>query len=301
MPNWNLNMLRNAYLILTLTMLFWATNIIAGKYAVGHVSPILLASLRWLVAAAILVPFAALNLRQDWPAIRRNLPFIAAMGGLGIGGFNILLYVAVHFTSGINVSILQATMPMMVFVINFLIFGVRVGWMQIAGFLATLLGIALIAGDGSFERLRDFQLNVGDVALLVALLCYSSFTVGLRKMPKLHLNSSMLVFFLNAFAFSAIATLFEAANDTLLWPDLTGWAVVLFTAIFPSVLAQTFFVRGTQIVGANRAGLFVNLLPVFGTLLSILMLGEQFHAYHAIALVVVLGGIALAERMRPRA
>lgn len=292
---------RNAYVLLTLTMLFWAANVIAGKLAVGHVSPILLATLRWLVAAAMLLPLSARHLRQDWPVIRGNLPYLIAMGGLGMGGFNILMYVALNFTTGVNVSILQATMPMAVFVINFLLFGVRVGWAQVAGFLATLAGIALIAGEGSFERLREFDFNFGDAVLLAALLFYSTFTVALRRMPKLHLNSTMFVLFVGAFAASALAGGVEVVTATLQWPDLYGWLVVLFTAIFPSVLSQTYFVQGTQIVGANRAGLFINLIPVFGTLMSILVLGEQFHAYHAVALVVVLGGIAVAERMGAKA
>lgn len=293
-------MLRNAYLLLILTMLFWASNIIAGKYAVGHVSPIMLATLRWLTATLIILPLAARHLRQDWPAIRANLPYLVAMGSLGMGGFNILKYLSLNFTSGINVAILQGTMPMLVFVINFLAFGVRVGWGQFAGFLASVLGILLIAGQGSFSRLLEFELNIGDALLLAALALYASFTVGLRRMPRLHLYSSMLVFFAAAFGASAVASLAEVATGTLNWPDLTGWAMVLCTAILPSVLGQTFFVRGTQMVGANRAGLFLNLIPVFGTLMSIVLLGEQFHLYHAIALAVVLGGIALAENIRPR-
>src|SRR5690606_24620382 len=170
-------------------------------------------------------------LRQDWPVIRRNLPFLAAMGGIGMGGFNVLMYLALNFTTGVNVSILQATMPMVVFVINFLIFGVRVGWAQIAGFLATLVGVALIAGQGSFERLQEFEINLGDAVLLSALLFYATFTVLLRRMPKLHLNSTMFVFFSTAFLASALVGGIEIATDTLQWPDTTGWLAVIFTAI----------------------------------------------------------------------
>lgn len=293
---------RTAYLLLILATLSWGGNVVAGKIAVGHVSPMLLTTLRWSIAFAILLVIGARHIRGDLAIVRTNLTYLLAMGAFGLGTFNVLMYLSLNFTTAINVSILQAAVPMIVFAANFVIFGIRLGWAQFLGFLVTVAGVLLIAGQGSFARLLALDVNAGDALMLLAVVFYGGFTVALRNMPRLHWQSMMIVMCFAAMVASAIFAVMEWATGHGRWPDGTGWMAALFAAIFPSVLAQTFFVRGTQLIGANRSGLFVNLVPVFGTLLSIVLLGEQFFAYHAFALVLVLGGIGLAERshQRPR-
>lgn len=100
---------------------------------------------------------------------------------------------------------------------------------------------------------------------------------------------------------SAIPLLFwEIGTGTAIVPDTTGWVIVLYAAIFPSLMSQVLYVRGVEMIGANRAGLFINAIPVFGTLLSVMLIGETFHLFHLVALLLVLGGIAIAEKGRPR-
>jgi drug/metabolite transporter (DMT)-like permease len=131
--------------------------------------------------------------------------------------------------------------------------------------------------------------------MLIAVVVYAFYTVALRFKPAIHWQSLMIALTGGAF----VATLpFVAAE---FWygagalPDAQGWAVIVFTAIFPSILAQIFYIRGVELIGANRAGLFINLVPIFGTLLSVVLLREEFHLYHAIAIALTLGGIWLAE------
>lgn len=286
---------RTAYVLLLLTMLFWAANAVAGKFAVGHISPILLVTLRWLVAAVLAAWLARKKLRGDWPAIRSNLPFLFLLGAAGFTGFNAALYSALNYTTAINVSIEQAGLPIVIFLANFLLFRMKVTWLQILGVVLTIIGIALTASHGDFTRLAGLDLNFGDALMLLAVLSYGSYSVALRFKPVIHWTTMIFVLSAAAVAASIPFTLWEYAAGYTILPDMTGWAIALFTAVFPSILGQVFYIWSNEMIGSNRAGLFINLVPIFGTLLSIALLGEAFEAFHAVAIVLVLGGIWLAE------
>jgi drug/metabolite transporter (DMT)-like permease len=286
---------RNAYFLLLLTMLFWGGNAVAGKLAVGHLSPMLLTTIRWGMATALLVPIATGRLRAEWPLVRPHLAYLAALGAVGFSLFNALMYSALTFTSAINVSIEQAGMPMVIFLINFVLFSMKVSWAQILGLVFSVVGIALTASHGELARLAALDVNLGDGLMMVAVVIYGGYTVAVRYKPAISWQSMMLVLSASAFVTSLPFTAWEIATDRVVWPDAFGWGIGAFTAIFPSVLAQAFYIRGVELIGSNRAGLFINLVPIFGTLLAILFLGEDFHLYHALAIVLVLGGIWLAE------
>lgn len=286
---------RRAYVLLLATMLFWGGNAIAGKVAVGHVSPMLLTAARWGIAFAILAAFGWRQLAADWAVIRTRLGFLALLGTAGFTAFNIALYTAVLYTTAINVSIEQAGMPMLIFLANFLLFRQRATAAQLAGLVVSVIGIALTASHGDLTRLVELDMNFGDVLMLLAGVVYAAYTVALRFKPKIHWQSLMTVMTGAAFFSSLPFVAGEFVYGAGILPDARGWLVIAYTVIFPSILAQVFYIRGVELIGANRAGLFINLVPIFGTLLSIAILGETFHAYHAAALVMVLGGIWLAE------
>lgn len=286
---------RAAYLFLIFTALFWGGNAVAGKLAVGHVSPMLLTTLRWCLALIVLLAIGWRQFALDWPEVRRNLPLLIGLGTVGFSLFNILFYCALLFTSAINASIEQAGMPMIIFLANFLLFRLAVTWAQILGFVLSIAGIALTAGNGDLRRLLALDVNFGDALMLLAVLLYSFYSVALRFKPQIHWKSLMIALSAAAFVTSVPFAIGEFVYGAGIVPDAQGWAVVAYTVLFPSIVSQVFYIRGVELIGANRAGLFINLVPIFGTLLSILILGEAFHAYHAIALALVLGGIWLAE------
>ena len=286
---------RQAYLLLVLTTLFWGGNPIAGKLAVGHISPMLLTAARWGIAAAILAWLGRRRLAADWPTIRARLPLLVCLGFFGFTVFNVALYSALKYTSAINVSIEQAGIPMLIFIGNFLLFRLHASLAQITGFLVSLVGVALTASHGDPARLLALDLNFGDALMLGAVIAYAGYTMALRFKPNVHWLSLMIALTAGAFITSLPFTAVEVAAGSAILPDARGWGVIFYTTIFPSIVAQIFYVRGVELIGANRAGLFVNLVPVFGTLLSVVVLGEAFYAYHAVALVLVLGGIWLAE------
>lgn len=288
-------MFRNAYVLLVLTMLFWAGNAIAGKLAVGHISPMLLTALRWGIAVAIMVVVALPQFRRDWPVVKRYLPLLFALGAAGFTLFNAAMYSALTFTTAINAAIEQAGMPMFIFVANFVLYRMGVSLGQIVGFTLSLIGVALTVSHGNLLRLAELDVNFGDLLMLGAVVLYAGYTVALRYKPVIHWTSLILALSIAALLTSLPFAVWEIATDRVIWPDARGWAITAYTAIFPSILSQASYIRGVELIGANRAGLFINLVPIFGTLLSIMILGESFHLYHAAALAMVLGGIWLAE------
>lgn len=288
-------MTRNAYVLLLLTALFWGGNAVAGKLAVGHVSPMLLTAMRWGFAVAMLGALGWTRLVADWAVVRRHVPLLFCLGAAGFTMFNAALYSALNYTSAINASIEQAGIPMVIFAANFILFRIKVTVVQIVGFLLSLTGIALTASHGDLSTLVELGVNFGDALMLIAVVVYSGYTVALRFKPDIHWQSLMIMLTASAFVMSIPFAIWEYAAGRMITPDLTGWALTAYIVLFPSIIAQIFYIRGVELIGANRAGLFINMVPIFGTILSVLIIGEDFQLYHAIAFALVLGGIWLAE------
>ncbi|MHC1547742.1 DMT family transporter [Phyllobacterium sp. K27] len=286
---------RTAYIYLLITAFLWGGNAVAGKFAVGHISPMLLTVLRWLFAFLIVVMISNRQLRLDWPVLRKHLPLLAALGAFGFTFFNMALYSALNYTSAINVTIEQAGIPMVIFVANLLLFGTRVRSGQVLGFSLSLVGVALTAGHGDLASLSGLEVNLGDALMLIAILVYSGYTVALRFRPELNWQSLMAAMTFFAFLTAIPFAIWEWRTGAARVPDMTGWIVVIYTAVLPSIVAQVLFIKGVEYIGANRAGLFINAVPIFGTFLAVFLLSETFQLYHAVALILVLGGIWIAE------
>jgi drug/metabolite transporter (DMT)-like permease len=290
------NLLNQPYLLLALTALMWGGNAIAGRMAVGEVSPMVLTCLRWVVVVVVLLPVLGRRLVAEWPQLAPRWPSTFLMGALGFTAFNALFYAAAHHTTAVNLTIFQGSIPVLVLLGTVLFFRTRILPLQILGMAVTLAGVAVVAVKGDVHVLRTLALNIGDVWMLIACLLYAGYTLALRNRPAV----SGLVFF-TAMAVAAFLTslpliAYEAASGTLQWPTPKGWAVLLYVGLFPSLLSQISFMRGVELIGPGRAGLFVNLVPVFGALLAVVLLGEPFAWYHAAGLALVLSGIGLAER-----
>ncbi len=291
----------NAALLLTLTTLFWGGNAVAGKFAVGHISPLLLTAARWGFASVILMALAHRHLRRDWPFIRAHLPYLFAMGMLGLAAFNGLFYTALTYTTAINSTIIQAGMPMFIFILGFLFFRTRTSRAQAMGYSLTLSGVAVAALRGELGTLADLQINRGDLIMIVAAFFYAAYSVALQAKPRIHWLSFLAVLVTSAAVAAIPLALYEATTDSFIWPTTaTGWSVVAYTVIFPSILAQGCYIRGVELLGGNKSALFLNLVPIFGTLLSIVLLGESFRLFHGVALFLVIAGIFLAQRMAAR-
>lgn len=290
--------LDNAYLLLTLTALQWAGNAVAGKIAVGEISPMVLTTARWLGVVILMGLVARKQLRADWPVLKTRLGYLALLGALGFTGFNALFYLSAHSTTALNIGILQGSIPVFVLVGAYLVFRTPVSLLQMLGVAITFSGVILVAVRGDLQQLLRFAFNPGDALMVLACLLYSSYTVALRHRPQVAALSMFSVMALAALIAALPLLALEIQRDAAVWPTKVGWGVVLYVTLFPSFLAQVFFMRGVQLIGPGRAGIFVNLVPIFASGLAVLILGEAFRWFHALALALVLGGIWLAERRR---
>lgn len=282
-------------LLVVLATLFWAGNAIAGKMAVGHVSPFLLTTLRWLVAVVVLTPFTISQLKSDWQTLRSKLFLMCVLGAIGFTLFNNLMYQALTATSAINVAIIQSSMPLFIFILSALFFAIRVTKFQVVGFPITLLGVAVVTFQGSLALFIEQKLNMGDALMLLAVMAYAVYSVLLNKRPKIHWLSTMYILASAALVASLPFTLFEATSGRLVAPDLTGLAVVVYAAIFPSIAAQALWIRSIELIGANATSVYINLVPLFGSLLAVALLGEQLHTFHVIGFCLIIIGIYVGQ------
>ncbi len=287
---------RRAYLILTFVMFCWGANAVFGRLAVGEISPMALVSIRWLGASLILVLLARNDLRRDWPALRRRPWFLAAMGLVGFTAFNALFYVSAHYTTAVNIGIIQGSLPVFVLIGAFAAYRTRVTGLQIAGVVLTILGVAIVGSGGDLARLAAVAVNPGDVLMIAACALYAGYTVALRKRPQVSALSLLTMMAAAAFVTSLPLALGEAALGQYQGPTAAAWAIIALIVLFPSVLAQLLFIHGVAMIGPGRAGVFINLVPVFASVLAVVVLNEPFETYHAAALALVLGGIFLSER-----
>lgn len=285
-----------APLLLVLATLGWAGNTVAGKLAAGEISPMTLIFLRWGMVAVLLGAAAPRQIRAAWPLARRHLGWLLFMGG-SISLFNGLFYWAAHYTLAVNLGIIQSMIPAFILLGAYLIFRDRIGRLQFAGLLATLAGGALIVSRGAWQTLLALTFNAGDILMLVACLFYASYTLGLRGRPAI--GAFVMMWFIAAGSWVATLPLLaaEVALGAARPPDsAAGWLILAYIALVPSFLSQVFFMRGVDLIGPARAGLYANLIPVFATMLGVLLLGEALRAYHFAALLLVFGGIYLFEK-----
>lgn len=286
---------KKAYLLLLATTLFWAGNAIAGKLAVGHISPMLLNAARWIFMLAILLLIGRQHLAQDWPAIRHHWWFLVFAGAIGFTVFSVAMYSALIYTSATNVSIEQGGMPLFVFLASFLLFGTRTRRGQVAGFALSFIGVVVTATNGEINGLLHLGVNFGDALMMIGLVTFGLYTAIMRQKLDMHWMSLMAALCIGAVISAIPFVIAEAAMGSLILPDMQGWMVILYAVVFPSLMGQAFYVAAVEMIGPNRASIFINFLPVWGALLSVAILGEAFQTHHAIALVIVIAGVLLAE------
>ncbi|WDR04940.1 DMT family transporter [Devosia rhodophyticola] len=299
-------LLDRPYVLLILTTLFWGGNVVAGKLAVGHIDPYTLTLLRWTGALLIVLPFSIRPLKRDMPTLLSKWWLLLFYGGVGYVTFNIFIYIAAHYASGINIGLEQVTINMFVMLANFALFGLRVRALQLFGVALTALGVLITATHGDLARLLSLDIGFGDLLVLFACAAYAAYSVTLRFRPVTSWLSYLVATFMGAIIASIFYQLalgggigaFFAALPTI---SPQGWLVAAYTMLLPSVVSQMFYVRGVELIGANRASLFINLIPIFAASLAILVLGETLQPYHMVAAALVMAGIFLAEFSARRA
>ena len=285
-----------AYLFLVTTAVCWGANAIFGRLAVGEASPMAVVVFRWLLVVILVLVFTRDHLKRDWPVLKSRMGWVIGSAIFGFTAFNSLFYIAAHHTTAINIGILQGAIPGIVMAGAFVLYRTPVTWRQILGVLITMCGVVVVAIKGDLDQLVVFAINPGDSLMFLACLFYAGYTVALRNRPAVSPLGLFGLMAIVAFITSVPLAVTEIVFGEFIWPSAFGWAVIVLVALFPSFLAQVFFMLGVGIIGPGRAGVFVNLVPVFAAVLAVVILGEPFQSFHGLAMILVLGGIALSEK-----
>jgi drug/metabolite transporter (DMT)-like permease len=286
----------NAYLLLALASLCWSGNHIMGRAIAGHVPPLAISTLRWLLAAAILYPFVRPHLARDWPLIRRRPGVIVFLSLTGGALFGTLQFVGLQYTTALNVSVMNSLAPVFIVAACAVMFGDRLSLRQSAGILVSLAGVLVIITKLDPAVLSSLAFNIGDIIILVNMGIWAVYSASLRLRPPIHPMSFMFLFAL----VSGIAMLplfgWEITTGYVLQPTLLTAAAIGFVTIFSTIVAFLCWTRGVELIGANRSGIFLHLVPIYSAILTGALLGEPLRSYHVVGFALILVGVWFAAR-----
>ena len=303
--NPNTPLYRHPYLLLTLTALFWSGNMVLGRGIRADVPPIALAFWRWVIALALIAPLALPHLKEQWPLLKKGWKPVLLLGILGVGCYNTFAYVALQYTAATNAVLLNFFIPIVTIALSWLFLGKRLKPIEAVGVAISFLGATTIIARGDLAVLLGLSLNLGDVWMLGAVLTWAIYTVGLQWRPA-GVHPMLMLGALTLVGVLALAPIYAhelgafggpARHINLHWGSLAG---IAYVGVLPSFVGYIFYNRGVAEVGANKASLFIHLMPVFGTLLSALFLGELPHLYHFVGIGLIFSGIYLTMARLPR-
>jgi drug/metabolite transporter (DMT)-like permease len=291
------------YLLLTLTCFFWSLNWVVGKALVGHVTPFALTFLRWLIAACMLVPFAWPEIRAHWHAVKRHWKTIAWLGFWGTGFHNMFAYLGLQYTTATNGVILNSAIPILIVILGWAVYRDTITRVQALGVAVSLIGVLAVLSHGDPGVIANLRLNKGDLIVLTGMIFWAAYTVFLRMKPDDLPGMAMLaccsvVGVMLLFPLFAIEMLFLGGHVEVTPATISALAYV---GIFPSFVGYIFWNRAVAEVGSNIAGIFVHLMPAFGSLLAWMFLGERIYLFHIVGIALILAGITLTARGRAAA
>ncbi len=283
-----------AYILLSLTMLFWAGNVTIARGTHEQIPPIFLSWIRWTLAALVILPLARPHLIKDAKLLRENFWLMMFLGTVGVAAFNSLQYTALNFTTSINVLVLQSGTPLFIAMAAYVIFSDRISWRQTIGIAISTIGVLIILCQGNMSKLLELEFAIGDLIMLVAVACWSIYTVVLRKRPDIHPLSFAATTFVIGSVMNLPIMLTEYAAGNVATASIETYLTIAYVSIFPSVLAYLFFNKAVEYIGATRTGSFGHLVPVIGAILAMIFLDEIPQAFHLIGFALILSGIWLS-------
>ncbi|NNJ91951.1 MAG: DMT family transporter [Gammaproteobacteria bacterium] len=284
-----------AYLLLTLAVLFWSGNVVIARLLHNDISAIALSCGRWWLATLILLPFAWKYLQKDAPILFKHWRYITLMGLLGISLFNTLLYESAQTTTSNNIALIQTTMPAMILVLAVFLYREKPGILALTGVALSISGAVMVIAQGQWSVLSEMNFVRGDLLMMLASLVYACYSVLIRKMPDIHPSSFLGGTFISGslllipfFMWDLTLHALPQVNSTLIYS-------LLYVAIFPSIMSYLFWNRGVALVGASLSGFFICLIPVFTAVLAAVFLNETLLWYHFAGLVLIVFGFVLFQ------
>jgi len=287
-----------APILLIIATILWGGNFVIGRAVATEISPFTLAFLRWSVALLFFYPFIHKTLARDLPLIRKSWPIVIAMSLTGVAAFNTLVYVGLHYTTAINASLMNATTPILIFILSFLFLKIRLTKIQVIGALISLLGVLSIISNGSIKTLLQLSFNKGDLIVFVAIICWSVYSLLVKQYAQ-SLPGNTTFFITIVIGTIMLLPFFmydiTSATSTVHWSFQTVGAI-FYTGIFASIVAFLFWNTGVVRIGPNSAGIFLNFIPVFATVFAVLFIGETLHISQAIGGALAIFGVFLSTR-----
>jgi drug/metabolite transporter (DMT)-like permease len=290
------------YILLILTTLFWSGNFVLSRGMHASIPPLGLSFWRWAVALFILCFFGVHHLWRERKIAQNNFRFIVIQGLLGVTGFNSLIYLAMQTTTAINAVLVNSCVPILIALASWLMYRELLTTRQILGVCVSLCGVLLIIAKGQLATLLHVDFNRGDIYVLIAAALWAFYSANLKRYPRdLHpfsyLSAIVIVGLIGLFPFYLLE-LFQGQRILLTTSSIV---TIIYVAVFASVLAFIFWNRAVRTIGANKAGPFVHLMPVFSTILAVIFLGEKLTAFHLQGMLLIFGGIIMTTfRIRPK-
>ena len=291
---------KSAYIFLILTTLFWSGNFIVGKAAsIFEIPPFTLNFYRWTFAWLILAPFTLKEVIDKKNYILKNIKLIIILGITSITIFNSIVYYSLNFTQVISGVLMISTIPVMIIIFCWLFRIEKTNVYQICGVIFSLSGVVVIITRADLNILLNLNFNKGDIWMVVAMFSWAMYSALLRK-KKLELSQlSLLQTIITAgLIFLLPAYLVELSLGYKTSINLPFILTLTYVVLFPGLASFIFWIKGISIIGSNRSGIFLHLIPIFSTIMAILIFGEKFMIFHSIGAVLIIAGIILSSRGR---
>lgn len=286
------------YVLLVLATVLWGGNFVIGRAVTGDIPPFTLAFLRWCLAFLVLFPIAIKHVKVDWPIFIKSWKVVLVLSFTGVFAFNALVYIGVYYTTSINASLMNSTTPIFIYILSFIFLKERLTRNQLIGTAISLIGVVFILSGGSLESITKFTFNKGDLIIILAVFCWSIYSLLIKQ------NSQTLPgisTFLVTIAIGAILLLpFSAyelfsATAPINWTPKTIGAI-LYVGTFASIVAFLCWNKGVVQIGANRASIYLNFIPLFATIFATIFIGEKLLLVQIIGGIAVISGVILTNR-----
>jgi drug/metabolite transporter (DMT)-like permease len=280
---------------LSLAALFWAGNFVAGRALRGDAAPVTLNVLRWLLCLALFLPFVGGSLVHHWPVVRREWRLLVGLGATGIAAFHTLVYLALVETTAVNALLILTLAPVLIMAGAALMGQERPSRVQWLGSLVSLAGALVLVTRGDVQALAALELNKGDLWMLGAVVAWAIYSLLLRRRPRdLPQDVTLAVSIIAALGLLLPLLVLQGSAQFHATPATLG--ALVYIAVFASLIAFLLWSYGVDQIGAAQAGQFVNLMPVFGAGLAVLLLGERIISSQVVGAVFVFAGILLVQR-----
>ncbi len=289
---------KNAYVFLILATLFWSGNFIVGKAAtLFEIPPFTLNFYRWTFAWLILAPFTLQEIIQKKKKILQDIKLIFILGITSITIFNSIVYYSLNFTQVISGVLMISTIPVMIIFFSSIFKIEKTNIFQILGVIFSLLGVTIIVTQADLDILLNLNFNKGDLWMVVAMFSWAIYSALLRKKKFELSQASLLEVIISAgLIFLLPAYIIEMALGYRLNIDLPFALTLTYVVLFPGLASFICWIKGIAIIGSNRSGIFLHLMPIFSTVLAILIFEEKFMNFHLFGALFIIGGIFLSSR-----